>query len=157
MESRLESCWYVMHGDQKDWMYKMFCVPGAMRKCLEDDLREPLKPYAQDGKLRDDWIAGKKEGGLVAPTCWYRAIAYNHNLEAEKTLDARIEKPYLFIGADGDAVCRTGFIEVSKGQGLLADVEVHELNASHWCPYEKPDEIGKITLEWLEKKGFSAK
>lgn len=51
-------------------------------------------------------------------------------------------------------MCRTDFIEVPKKGGMLADVQVHEVHSGHWSTYEKPDEVGKIVVEWLKKKGF---
>lgn len=29
IDERLESFWYVMHGDQEDWMKKIWCTPGG--------------------------------------------------------------------------------------------------------------------------------
>ncbi|KAK3722406.1 hypothetical protein LTR37_002397 [Vermiconidia calcicola] len=156
MENRLESVWYVMHGDQEDWMKEMFCVHGAMREFIEADRKDvPLKPFAQDEKLKNEWIQSRKESGMIGPTNWYRALAYNHQLETEKKLNAKIEKPYLFIGADGDSVCRTDAIEGVKQKGLTPDLIVHEVHSGHWSPYEKPEEIAKIVVDWCSEKGFS--
>lgn len=157
MNEKMQSVWYVCHGDQEDWMKKMFCVRGAMKEFLEADRQDvPLKPYAQPEKgLMKEWLLSKEADGFMSQTCWYRALAGNHNQETESQLHAKVEKPYLFIGCDGDAVCRTDFIWQSKQQGLLEDLTVEELHSGHWCPYEKPDEVGRITLDWLKAKGFS--
>ena len=157
LEDHLESMWYVMHGDGKEWMKQMFCVRGAMREFLSKDRKDvPLRPYARDETLKNKWIKQKQEGGMVAPCCWYRALAENHQVPTEKTLANKVKKPYLFIGCTDDAVCKTEFIYPSKEQGLLADVTIHEIESGHWCPLERPDEIGKFATEWLKAKGFSA-
>lgn len=156
MEKHLESLWHALHGEEDEWMKKLFCTRGAIKDFIENDKRvDKLKPYGQDEEVKNEWIADKEKGGLVSPCCWYRAMAGNHQREAEgKLATYKIEKPYLFIGSDGDAVCRTDFVEVPKQAGMLSDVEVHELHAGHWTPYEKPEEVGKIMAAWLETKGF---
>ena len=65
-----------------------------------------------------------------------------------------VKDPYLFIGCDGDAVCRTDAIELAKGAGLVPDLTVHEVHSGHWCLYEVPEEVGKIMVGWLGEKGF---
>lgn len=156
MDQHLDSVWHACHGDSDVWMKTLFCVRGAMREWMSQGRTDvELKPYAQDGKLKEEWMSMTREGGLTAPGCWYRAMAENYNFETEKKLPGVVEKPYLFIGCDGDAVCRTDFIEASKQAGAVKDLEVHELHSGHWCPYEKPDELGGLILEWLKKKGFA--
>ena len=157
MDQRLESMWHIMHGDEDEWMKKMFCSGGSMRAFLSADPRDVrLKPYAQNPELKNSWIQTKKStGGFMSPTCWYRAVAFNHQQATEKTLDPKVDKPYLFIGCDGDAVCRTDAIEVAKKEGWVRDLTVREVESGHWCPYEKPEEVAGIVVEWLRGKGFS--
>ena len=155
MESRLESMWHVMHGDAEDWMKKMFCTYGAMQEFLEQDRRVALKPYRDGERLMREWIEEKRQGGLMAPTCWYRAMAHGHQAETEKTLDPKVVHPYLFVGCDGDAVCRTDAIEGPKKAGLVPDLTVKEVQSGHWCLYEKPDEVASIMVDWLTQKGFA--
>ena len=154
-KNRLECLWYAMHADVEGLIKKLFCVRGAMKEFLEADRKDlPLKEYAQDEKLMKEWLQQTKEGGMMSPTCWYRALANGHQSETEKKLNGKVEKPYLFIGCDGDPVCRTDFIEQAKQEGLCPDLTVRELHSGHWCPYEKPDEVAKTIVEWLKEKGF---
>lgn len=156
MEPNLESLYYAIHGDQDEWMKKLFCTRGAIREWVAAGRKDvPLKKFAQDEVFKKEFIEEKKAGGMTAPGCWYRAMRENYQAETEKTLDGIVEKPYLYIGCTGDAVCRTDAIEIPKQAGLCPDVEVHELVSGHWCPFEKPDEVGSITVEWLKKKGFA--
>jgi soluble epoxide hydrolase / lipid-phosphate phosphatase len=154
MEDHLEACWHVWHGADDDWMFKMFCVRGAMKEFVENDRRVELKPYAQDKAFRDQWINAKKEGGMVAPTNWYRAMAHGYQIETESKLNGKVEKPYLFIGCSGDKVCRTDAIEGPKRAGLVPDCTVKEIESGHWLTYEKPDETAAIMVDWLKEKGF---
>lgn len=156
MEQHLESLWHAIHGDEPELMKKLFCVRGAIKEFLEADRQDvPLKPYAQNAKLKDEWIQSKKSGGLVSQGCWYRAQNENFHRATESKLDAHVDHPYLFIGADGDAVCLTGAIEMPKSMGLFKDLQVEEVHSGHWSPFEVPGDIASITLEWLAKKGFT--
>jgi pimeloyl-ACP methyl ester carboxylesterase len=156
LEQHLESVWYALHGSSANQMQSLFCVPGAFREFLENDRKDvPLRAYAQDEKLKEAWMESRRAGGLLSHCCWYRTQVENVHLETERGLDGRVEKPYLFIGADGDAVCLTGAIEGPKKMGLVGDLTVKEVHSGHWSPLEVPDDISRIVLEWLDEKGFS--
>ena len=37
---------------------------------------------------------------------------------------------------------------------LLGDLEVHMLDdCGHWSQQEKPDEVNRLMIEWLKKRG----
>lgn len=159
MDPNLESLYHAIHGEADSWMKQMFCTHGAIRSFISAGRTDvPLKPFAQDPAFKAEFINEKKAGGMTAPGCWYRAMRENYQLPTEKELKdagAVVDQPYLFIGCTGDAVCRTDAIEGVKQAGLVKDVEVHELESGHWCPFEKPDEVGGIVVEWFGKKGFA--
>lgn len=157
MDDKLESVWYAIHGNENDWMKKLFCEHGAIRDFISKNRKDvPLKPYAQDEKLKNAWIAEKKASGMTSQCAWYRALKENYQLETEKGLDGTVVTPYLFVGSDGDAVCRTDFIELAKQQGLVKEQQltVTELHSNHWSLYEKPKEVSEAIVGWLEKHGF---
>ncbi|KAM3421846.1 Bifunctional epoxide hydrolase 2 [Cercospora zeina] len=159
MDDRLESVWHAIHGDEDEWMKKLFCAHGAIRDFITEGRTDvPLKPYAKDKKLHDEWIAQKKATGTTSQCAWYRATNENYQLETEKTLDGKVHTPYLFIGCDGDAVCRTDNIERGKQLGLVPEdkLTMRELHSGHWCPYEVPDQVAEVILEWLRANDFSA-
>lgn len=157
MDKHLDSVWHAIHGNNPNQMKDLFCVRGAIRDWVEKDRQDcELKPYAKDAMLREAWIESKKAGGMVAPGCWYRATCENIHQATEASLDGHVDRPYLFIGADGDAVCRTDLVEIPKSMGLIKDLTVEEVHSGHWSPFEVPDDIARITLEWLAKKGFTA-
>lgn len=157
MESRLETMWYCLHANSDEWMKNMFCVPGAMRDFLEknDVSGLELKDFAKDDKLKNEWIDSMKQGGLTGPTNWYRALRFNHQHPVEKDLDPNVTVPYLFIGCDGDAVCRTDAIGIPKAAGVIPDCTVKELHSGHWCPYEVPDQVTGIIGDWMKEKGLT--
>ena len=160
IDSHTESFWYALHGDQGWWMKEMFCVPGAMKKFLEEDRKDvPLKPHGKNEKLKSEWLAAmdpKKGGsGFLSPTNWYRALAYDIQLPAESKLSPNVDKPYLFLALKHDAVNRADMIELAQQKGWCKDLTVKEIESSHWVPYENPDDASKALVEWLNEKGFS--
>ena len=159
--ARADRLWRALHGDAPDWMRRMFCELGAMRAFLLADDNEgddpPLKPYAQDPRLRDAWLATARDsGGFAAQLNWYRALTEGIQGEVEVTLDPVIAKPYLFIGATGDAVCRADLIDEPKRKGYVPRVTERMVEAGHWCAYERPEEVAAMVREWLEGEGFAA-
>jgi len=164
MDSRLESMWYVMHGappDTDSWMRDMFCTPNGMRDFLEQNRQDvPLKPLPDGERLMQEWIQDKREGGFMAPTCWYRVMAEGYQNESEKWLSeagsdrAKVTHPYLFVGCKDDVVCRADAIEGPRKAGLVPDCTVKVVDSGHWVLYEKPDEVAGIIVEWLGEKGF---
>ena len=49
MNGNLERAYEVMHGDAEEWIKKIFCTRGAMRKyMLSEGESVPLKEYAKD-------------------------------------------------------------------------------------------------------------
>lgn len=161
VDPNLESLWYACHGDGdgNTWMKKLFCTRGELRNFLSAGRTDvPLKPYAENDVLKKAWLEEKGQEGITSHCAWYRAMREDFQLETEKELDGRLVEgqPYLFIGCDGDAVCRTDFVGLAVQRGAVRekDLEVKELESGHWVPFERPDEIGEIVVEWLGKKGF---
>lgn len=153
----LDSVWHVLHGDGDDWIKQMFCVPDAMKTFLVQDRTDvPLKPYAQDIKLREQWKQGfKNPTSWEASFCWYNAISQDVQLEADKKIPEekyKLELPVLFIGCHGDGVNPPALIGLPQGAGLLPDLRVEELHSSHWCPYEKPEELAALISDFLMKR-----
>ncbi|KJX92427.1 alpha/beta-hydrolase like protein [Zymoseptoria brevis] len=162
MVAHLASVWHACHGASDAHMLKLFCNRGAMAEFITSDQKDPagLLPYAQDEAFENAWIATQANGGLQSQNCWYRAHVEGVQDASEKVLaeglgNGKVEKPYLFVGANGDAVCRTDFIEMPKQMGLVPDSEVVELESRHWVPYEKPEEAAGVIVGWLKKRGFA--
>lgn len=73
LRANIESVWASLHGRPKDWVEKMLCSYGALREFVENDRRVPLRPYAEDPKIKDNWIARFTRDGFEAPLRWYIA------------------------------------------------------------------------------------
>lgn len=155
-EEHIESVYHVMHGADDDWIYQMFCVPDAMRNFLLNDKKaNELRPYAKDREIYEGWKQELSTGGFEGPFNWYHAMLQDVHTEEDKKLSpeaAVMKMPVLFIGCDQDQVCQTSLIYLIRDAGLLPDLTVHELHASHWCPLEKPEEIGDYVKKFLKDK-----
>lgn len=153
VHSHLESLYTALHGDAENWMKTMFCVPGAFRKYLEEDKTVSVKEFAKDPAFKKYFLERFQRDGFDGPLCWYRATKDNVQYNQEKDLlnqDFVINKPVLFIGASGDAVCLTAAIHQVKP--LLPDLVVDEVQAGHWSPYETPKAVSDILVNWLKEK-----
>lgn len=151
----VESLYTAIHGDEKDWMLKMFCTRGAMREFLLQDKKVPVKKYAQDPELERTWIARMKRDTFVGPQNWYHATRYNHHYNAERAIPPEnfvIKVPVLYLGCTGDTVCLIELMEPPKQAGLLPNLETKIFDSAHWCTMEIPDQIGPAIVEWLESQ-----
>ncbi|KAF4541827.1 Alpha beta hydrolase fold protein [Lasiodiplodia theobromae] len=158
-DKHLESLWHVAHGNRPNWMRDMFCVRGAMREFLLADRRDvELHEYAKPGNgWREEWLQSVREGGgLASALCCYKALAHNHHYEVEKELPKEripVTVPTFFLGCDRDDVCLSALIEKNRADGHVGpDLTVKNIDSAHWCPMEKPDEVGKALYEWLSSK-----
>ncbi|KAJ6063574.1 Alpha beta hydrolase fold protein [Penicillium canescens] len=157
VDKHLDRFWAVMHGDREHWMRDIFCVRNAMRRFLESDEKIELKEYANPGNgWKEEWLKSVQEGGGLASAMGaYKAMAYNLDLDVEKTLPAeraQITVPAFFLGCSGDEVCLPALIEQSKDSGLLPDLTVKVIDSGHWSPMEKPDEVGKALFGFLVER-----
>jgi pimeloyl-ACP methyl ester carboxylesterase len=173
-EQHLEAAWTALHGssqagDPQRWMRILFCQRYAMREFLLSDGKTPSPPelrhYAKDSALKSHWKEALKSGGMKAPVCWYHALATNVHWEGEMkwTEETRSHRkdeespwrlglPVLYIGCTGDAVASTDMQRMAQQQGLLPDLKIEEIESGHWCPYEKPEAIAMMIVEFLRSR-----
>ena len=61
----------------------------------------------------------------------------------------RIEQPTLFVCGKKDI-----FVPCTMSQGMeenFADVEMHEMDTTHWIQLEKPHEFNELMSQWLSE------
>lgn len=150
----LERTFRALHG-AGNTMAELFTVEGAMREYLKNGGHEhDLRPYAQDPEFKKTFIDRMKRDGFEGPQCWYRAMALNYQSASERELprDRMVVKvPALYVGCKEDPVCRPDRMRSYQAQLLPYLEEAEMVNASHWGPYEAPDEIVKGIEPWLKK------
>lgn len=136
-------------------MKRFFCVQDAMRQHLTNSDPDPeIRPYAQDPKFRQDFIDRMRRDGFDAPQCWYRAFM-EQQYSCDKDLPEgrnKVDVPVLYIGGKDDAACRAEAMYPAIQQGWLPKLDQKPLlDAAHWTPYEKPEEVAGLFKEWLGK------
>jgi pimeloyl-ACP methyl ester carboxylesterase len=95
-----------------------------------------------------------RRDGFDAPQCWYRAFIEQQHLCDKELPESRdkVDVPVLYIGGKEDATCRSEAMYPAIQAGLLPHLDQRPLlDASHWTPYEKPEEIAELFKEWLSK------
>ena len=98
---------------------------------------------------REYFAAAFANSGFTGPINWYRN--WTLNWETQDGYDQRIRIPTLFIGAVDDVIIAPEHIEAMKP--LVKDLEIHMLeHCGHWSQQEKPDEVNRLMIDWLERR-----
>lgn len=152
----LESVYAAMHAEGKDAMKEVFCKRGAIREFVEQGKTAKLRAYAEEEGVKEGWVERMRRDGLAAPFSYYRAVVEGMQGRAEEEAKERrkdeCEVPVLFVGGTEDAVCLPDANEGALGAGWLPDFESEVLEAGHWLPLERPEEVGRTVTGWLERK-----
>jgi pimeloyl-ACP methyl ester carboxylesterase len=88
--------------------------------------------------------------GFTGGINWYRNFTRNWERAAE--LPTRIDDlPCLMITAEKDAVLTPAMAEHMPA--FIGDLEMHMVKGSgHWTQQEKPDEVNRLMLDWLNRR-----
>nr|WP_305848709.1 alpha/beta hydrolase [Mycobacterium sp. DL440] len=149
-----------------------FQEPGVADTALGADVRQSLRRMiAMEGisappdSLSDrplpplpDWITADEferyvqayaETGFTGPLNWYRNFDRNWELTASTPASA-ITVPMLFVAGTADPVL--GFTPRDRVRDVATGDyrEVLLDGAGHWLQQERPDEVNKVLLEFLE-------
>ncbi len=155
IDGHLEKFWEVLHGDDNEWMKKMFCTSGAMRAYLLGPEEVPLKSYAKEPRWKDDFMKQFKSDGINSPLQMYRSTATNVQFDSDLKISRdklAIEVPILFIICTGDAVCRRELMIPAQQRGLVPDLKEVVVESAHWSPMEKPDELAAHMRDFLNER-----
>jgi soluble epoxide hydrolase/lipid-phosphate phosphatase len=158
MKQNIESCWDALHGKPEDWYGTLLCHRGALRDFLANDKRIDVKPYAEDARLRENWIGRFIRDGFDAPVQWYHAQVNGHHWNAEKDLPRErwvVSVPLLYLGATNDDICPPSAIEGPQKAGFLPHLTTKLVKCGHWQPLEAPEASAKLIAEWLEDQNIS--
>jgi len=98
------------------------------------------------GEELDYYAAAFAASGFTGPINWYRN--WTHNWKQLAGIDPVIDIPTLFIGARNDVVIAPQHIEGMKP--LVSDLTMHMLDCGHWTQQEKPSEVNRLILDWLD-------
>nr|WP_205600827.1 alpha/beta hydrolase [Halomonas socia] len=87
--------------------------------------------------------------GFTPAINWYRNIS--RNWEAGLHIDQTVRVPSLMVGAANDVVLRPSMM--NEMDSYVTDLEKHVLaDTWHWTPEEKPEELNRLVIAWLERR-----
>ncbi|MCV7382110.1 alpha/beta hydrolase [Mycobacterium alsense] len=116
-----------------------------------DRIPEPdrLPDWISQDEL-DHYIAEFSRTGFTGGLNWYRNFDRNWETTADLA-GAKIAVPCLFIGGSADPVL--GFTRADRASEVISGPyrEVMLDGAGHWLQQERPDEVNKILLEFLDE------
>lgn len=146
---------------------------GTLRGALRKDLGTPegwdkqpaaVRNMEHYGKPAPDRFPGKdvldaeelafyveqyKRTGFTPAINWYRNIT--RNWQAGLKVDQVVRVPSLMISAANDAVLRPGMTDGMAS--WVPDLEKHVVaDAWHWTAEEKPAEVNRLAISWLNKR-----
>jgi len=110
--------------------------------------------YEPDAFLSEDELAvfvdTFRRTGFTGGINWYRN--FTRNWECSEGLAQRIDDlPCLMITAENDAVLTPAMAEPMPM--LIGDLEMHMIQGSgHWTQQEKPAEVNRLILDWLDRR-----
>ncbi|KAF1917431.1 Alpha/Beta hydrolase protein [Ampelomyces quisqualis] len=155
LKNNIDRLYHAMHGTAET-VKQLLTVPNALRNYLTNGGQKvELRAYAKDPRFKQAFVDRMTRDGFEGPQCWYKATTRQKQHESDKELPEGVDKvnvPLLYIGAKDDAVCRPEAMYPSIQAGLLPNLEqAPMLDAGHWTPYEKPDEVANGIEAWLKK------
>ena len=101
----------------------------------------------------DFYTRNFKRTGFTPAINWYRNIS--RNWKAGLGVDQTIRVPSLMISAEHDVVLRPSM--TNEMDANVKDLEKHVVaNCWHWLPEEKPGELNRLAISWLQRR-FSSK
>ena len=111
-------------------------------------------PADDDRQLLSDnevaaFAATFAETGFTGGINWYRNFTRNWQRSAD--IVDRVDCPALMITAENDVVLTPAMAE---GMGkYVADLDRHLVRGSgHWTQQEKPEEVSRVILDWVEAR-----
>ena len=138
----------IWHGEE----FKNFPEDSAERQmnllAMLERENPPGEPFMSEQVMQyftETYEATGFTGGLN----WYRAIPRMGPIMANAA--DRIEVPCLYIGAEHDVI-----LPPSSANGMedfIGDLEKHTvLGSGHWTQQEKPEEVNRVIVDWLNRK-----
>jgi soluble epoxide hydrolase/lipid-phosphate phosphatase len=124
-----------------------FAPVGKVRQWLMNGTRTDRASYMtkEDYATVHDYLDRRMQPKLN----WFKAIIANVDWEYEKTLNATVQRPVLFIGGAKDYIGIVGAAERQKE--YINDLEIIEVDTGHWVMEEKPQEVNREIDRWIKR------
>jgi len=120
---------------------------GKVRQWLTDKKRTNRSSYMtkEDYDTVHDYLAK----GMQPKLNWFKAVIANVDWEYEKTLNATVQRPVLFIGGTRDYIGIVG--AAARQKEYIADLEIIEVDTGHWVMEEKPEQVNQEINRWIKR------
>jgi pimeloyl-ACP methyl ester carboxylesterase len=121
---------------------------SAFRSALEFFRPAPGHQLLSDEEL-DVYVEAFRASGFRGPINWYRN--FRRNWERSADLPDHVGAPALMITAENDP-----FLPPQLADGMdrfVPDLETRMvLGCGHWTQQERPDEVNRLLLDWLDRR-----
>ncbi len=95
------------------------------------------------------YIETFRKTGFTGGINWYRNI--DRNWENSRLLEYWVTAPALYVGAEDDTVLPPSSMDGTEQ--YLADIERQVIaDCGHWTQQERPRELNRILIDWLDRK-----
>ncbi len=97
----------------------------------------------------DYFVETFESTGFTGGLNWYRMAG--RPIAGIENAKWMIDVPCLYIGAENDVILRPSM--ANGMEDFIDDVEKHTVAESgHWTQQEKPDEVNRVLIDWLQRK-----
>ncbi|WP_207482784.1 alpha/beta fold hydrolase [Arenibaculum pallidiluteum] len=97
----------------------------------------------------DFYVRHFERTGFTPGINWYRNLS--RNWKAGLDIDQTVRVPALMVSGANDVVLRPGMAEGMEA--YVRDLERHVVeDCWHWTPEEKPVELNRLMISWLERR-----
>lgn len=115
-----------------------------------------LPPWMSEARFQE-YVAAFSAGGFKGPIDWYRNL--DRSWAAAAFLqDARIRVPAAFVVGERDPVRHYAGAAEAGLKDWAPDLRFQVVvpGAGHWIQQERPDEVNRLLLDFLEQPGVAA-
>ncbi|UZN03782.1 alpha/beta fold hydrolase [Cellulomonas sp. S1-8] len=107
----------------------------------EEPLGEPLMSERELAVF----VSAFESTGFTSSINWYRNLDRDWHLLAD--VDPIVRQPALMIYGERDMVARS-----QRLTEFVPDVDVVSLDCGHWIQQEKPEEVNRVIVDWLDRR-----
>ena len=120
---------------------------GKLRQWLTNGNRTARASYMTDA----DYVTVRTYlAGLMQPKLnWFKAIIANVDWEYEKTLNATVRRPVLFMSGTRDYIGIPG--AAARQSQFISNLKTIEVDSGHWLMEEKPEKVNEEVDQWIKK------
>lgn len=136
---------------EKSWYILFFQFQGIAEQMLQKNDWALFKEWSRHHPEHEKWLENmSRPGALAAALNWYRANMAPQALPAMPLQIPPIRVPTLGIWSSGDVLLTEEQMKRS-GEKVIGEWQYEKMDASHWIPLDKPDELNALILNFFRK------